>query len=204
MDQIPESDGEEQQIKIMTLGNSSVGKTSFILKYTENSFNEKYASTIGIDYKIKVLKIKERNYKLFLYDTTGQERFRSLAYNLIKNADGILLMYDITNKESFQSIPEWIKNIKEKRGNDFPIILLGNKIDLEEKREVKKEDGEDFAEGHKIKFFEISNKEGINIDEACLTLLLEILTNFKKNEKSFNASVLSTYSFKEKKSKKCC
>ena len=204
MDQIPESDGEEQQIKIMTLGNSSVGKTSFILKYTENSFNEKYASTIGIDYKIKVLKIKERNYKLFLYDTTGQERFRSLAYNLIKNADGILLMYDITNKESFQSIPEWIKNIKEKRGNNFPIILLGNKIDLEEKREVKKEDGEDFAEEHKIKFFEISNKEGINIDEACLTLLLEILTNFKKNEKSCNASVLSTYSFKEKKSKKCC
>ena len=138
---INEEEEEDITINIMTLGNSSVGKTSYIIKYTDNYFREIYLSTIGIDRKVKSIKLNNKNIKLIFHDTTGQERFKSLSFNIIKNADGVILMYDITNKESFESIPEWIKNVTEEKGNDFPKILLGNKIDKENKRILSYEEG---------------------------------------------------------------
>ena len=171
----------EDVICIMTLGISSVGKTSFILRFTENSFQNMFYSTVGIDCKAKIIEIKNIKYKLLFYDTAGQERFKSLAPNLIKKAHGIIIMYDITNKSSFDSIPEIIKNIKEEKGNDFPMILIGNKIDLEQDREIKKEEGEDLASKNGIEFFEISNKEGINIQEAGFAIVNKILEKRKDN-----------------------
>ena len=103
----------EEKINIMTLGNTTVGKTCFILKFTENRFQETYLVTIGLDFKMKTIQIKEKKYKIFFYDTTGQERYKSIALNTIKNANGILLMYDITNEESFKSIPNWIQSVKD-------------------------------------------------------------------------------------------
>ena len=155
----------EDIINIMTLGISSVGKTSFIFRFTENTFQNLIISTIGIDFKVKIIEIENIKYKLIFYDTAGQEKFKSVAPNLIKKAHGIIIMYDITNKSSFDSIPEIIKNIKEEKGDDFPMILIGNKKDLEQDREIKKEEGEDLASKNGIEYFEISNKEGINIQE---------------------------------------
>ena len=151
-----EKNGEHNEvikkIKILLLGNTSVGKTSFILKYANNYFQEEYLSSIGIDFIVKEIIIKDIKYKLILYDTAGQERFKSLSLNVLKNADGVILIYDITDVKSFQSISEWIKNVKEMKRNNFPMILLGNKIDLEEQRKVKIGDGEKLALKNKIKF----------------------------------------------------
>ena len=186
---------------IMTLGISSVGKTSFIFRFTENKYQNSYFATVGIDYKIKDIEIKNIKYKLIFYDTLGQERYKSIAPNLIKKANGIIIMYDITNKSSFDSLPEIIKNIKEERGSDFPMVLVGNKADLEEDREIKKEQGEDLAFKNAMGFFEVSNKEGTNIEEAGLALVNKILEKRKEesivNESDNNTRLTeSTYNSK--------
>ena len=184
-----ENDSEnEEQINIMTIGNSAVGKTCFILRFTENIFEDIYLSTIGIDFKIKKIKIKDKKYKIFFYDTTGQERYVSIAFNTIKNADGIFLMYDITNEQSFQSLQEWINSVREAKGNDFPIILLANKIDKEEERKITKEAGKELADKYEFGFFEISNKEGINIEKAGLALIKKILDKKKDDDPDYTIS----------------
>ena len=199
----------EDIINIMTLGISSVGKTSFIFRFTENTFQNLFISTIGIDYKVKIIEIENIKYKLIFYDTAGQEKFKSVAPNLIKKAHGIIIMYDITNKSSFNSIPDIIKNIKEEKGNDFPMILIGNKIDLEPDREIKKEQGKDLAFKNGIEFFEISNKEGINIEKAGLALIKKILDKKKDDDPDYtisNTIRLNNTKISEKAGihKKCC
>jgi small GTP-binding protein len=193
-----ESDSEEA-ITIMILGNSQVGKTSFILRFVENTFQSTYLSTVGIDFKVKNINLGDKEYKLILYDTAGQERYKSLAPNLIKKACGIILVYDITNKSSFDSIPEIMEKLKEEKGNIFPMVLVGNKIDLEQRREIEKEKGELLAEKNGIDFFEVSNKEGINIQEAGLAIVHKILEKRRKDsivetERSSKVSSLTYYS----------
>ena len=212
------SDGEtenenenEERINIMTLGNSEVGKTCYILKYTENFFQELYLTTVGIDFKIKTETINNKQYKLFLYDTTGQEKYKSIALNIIRNAQGIILMYDITNKKSFESIPEWIKSIRDSKGENFPMILLGNKLDKEDIRVISEKEGKELADEYGIKFFETSNKTGVNIQESGMALVNEIL-KIKENEikdsfmsKSSNNSKLSSKRTTLKsEEKRCC
>ena len=206
-----EKDNEnEERINIMTLGNSEVGKTCFILKYTENFFQELYLTTVGIDFKIKNETINNKQYKLFLYDTTGQEKYKSIALNIIKNAQGIILMYDITNKKSFESIPEWIRSIKDAKGDNFPMILLGNKLDKEDIRIVSEKDGKDLAKEYNMEFFETSNKDGTNIQEAGRALVNEILKSQENDikdsfiSKSSNNSKLSKKSPLKNDNKRCC
>jgi len=188
------SDGEtenenenEERINIMTLGNSEVGKTCYILKYTENFFQELYLTTVGIDFKVKTETINDKQYKLFFYDTTGQEKYKSIALNIIRNAQGIILMYDITNKKSFESIPDWIKSIRDSKGENFPMILLGNKLDKEDIRIISEKEGKELADKYGIKFFETSNKTGVNVQESGIALVNEILKN-KQNEMISNIS----------------
>ena len=203
MKKSPESSQDEIPIKIMILGNTSVGKTSFIIKYTENTFQEVYLSTIGIDYKIKKLTYNEQKYNLYIYDTTGEERFRSLSFNLIKFTEGVILMYDITNKSSFKSIPEWIESAQEHKGENYPIIIIGNKIDLEEKRKITTEEGENLAKKYGLDFFEISNKEDINIKEAIFTLFKKVLIYIEQKDIKGNSSILSSNNSSSNK-KSCC
>ena len=212
------SDGEtenenenEERINIMTLGNSEVGKTCYILKYTENFFQELYLTTVGIDFKIKTETINNKQYKLFLYDTTGQEKYKSIALNIIRNAQGIILMYDITNKKSFESIPEWIKSIRDSKGENFPMILLGNKLDKEDIRVISEKEGKELADEYGIKFFETSNKTGVNIQESGMALVNEIL-KIKENEikdsfmskSSHNSKLSSKRTTLKSEEKRCC
>ena len=202
----------EEKINIMTLGNTTVGKTCFILKFTENRFQETYLVTIGLDFKMKTLQIKEKKYKILFYDTTGQERYKSIALNTIKNANGILLMYDITNEESFKSIPNWIQSVKDVKGNDFPMVLSGNKIDKKDERKISKEQGEELAANYNMEFFEISNKDGTNVEECGLALANKILEKRKKDRidieninKSNNTTKLrNVKNNKKDKSRRCC
>ena len=199
----------EERINIMTLGNTEVGKSCFILRFTDNIFQEIYLATVGIDFKIKTETINNKQYKLFLYDTTGQEKYKSIALNIIKNAQGIILMYDITDRKSFESIPDWIKSVKDAKGSNFPMILLGNKLDKEDVRVIKEKEGKELADEYKIKFFETSNKTGTNIQEAGMALVNEILkiNNLENRESKLSKknTILSKKSVKLKNdSKRCC
>ena len=195
-----------KKINIMTLGNSAVGKTTFIIRYTENTFKEVYLTTLGIDYKTKVIKLKNKiSYMINFFDTAGQEKYKSISINVIKNAHGVLLMYDITNRESFDSISNWMKNIIDIKGKNFPIILLGNKTDLVEKREVSSEEGENLAKQFGIKFFEISNKFGTNVEEAGLELINQVVEKQNNlNELEKNNSIKINKTNLRKKGKKEC
>jgi small GTP-binding protein len=198
----------EEKINILILGNTAVGKTSYILKYTEDEFQEMYLATVGIDFKVKVVKINNVSYRVYFYDTTGQEKYKSISLNMIKNANGIILMYDITKRKSFDSINEWIESVKNVKGSNFPMILLGNKIDEEGDRKISKEEGEKLAKNFDIDFFEISNRDGININEAGLAMINKIIEYRQKYNADYissNSSKISADQFSNQgKSFKCC
>ena len=191
MKEMDEEDIEnETQITILTLGEKAVGKTSLVLKYTDNTFNEKYISTIGIEFKEKYLKKNGENFKLRLVDPSTLV----INQNLINlECDGIIFLYDITNKNSFDKISKYIEIFQDKKGKNFPMILLGNKIDKEEEeRKISKEAGEELAKTKGINFSEISVKEGTNVDEAVDSLINQIFeTNPKLKDNIENAPMLN-------------
>ena len=214
-----EDNNELKKLTIFTLGDSSVGKSSFLTKYVHNAFTENYLLTIGIDFITKDYTLpNEKEIKLFFYDTAGQEKYRSISFNLVKSADGILLMYDISERLTFDDINHWIESIKDIKGDNFPIILLGNKCDLEEEnRKVTKEEGEKLANDNGFPFLETSCKEGTNIKESVEILISKIIEKRqleekenKQNEKENNKNEKEKNTFelqktqKKKKKKKCC
>lgn len=202
--------GNYEKINILTLGNTTVGKTCFILRFTENFFQPIYLTTCGIDSKYKIITLSNsKSYKAIFYDTAGQERHRSISLNQIKSADGILLMYDVTNQDSFNSIKGWMDNIREIKGNNFPVILVGNKIDLKEERKISQLNGQNLADSYGISFYEISNKTGENVEEATLDLINKIsdclergiIFNIKNDKTSI---VLNKKTIKTREKNKCC
>ena len=200
------------EAKIITLGDSMVGKTSLILRYLENTFSSNYLSTIGFDIKKKFIKFENGDkIKLIIHDTAGQERFKSLSANYIKKTNGILIIYDITNKQSFINVENWIKCAKEEITKEIPIYLVGNKSDLEEERMIKTEDGDNIAIQYGLKFYETSCQNGNNV-EKCFTDLAKDVINFlkkeevkeNKNNNKEQEKNLKLNTKKEEKKKKCC
>ena len=166
---------------LVTLGDTKVGKTSLILRYIDNSFNTNYLSTIGIDSKIRKIKLSNgEEIKVKISDTAGQERFKSIASNYMKKANGILLVYDITDNETFQNITKWTDEINTNKENSKPVLLIGNKSDIIEGRKVDKMEGEDLAKNccGGIKFYETSCKTGDNVENAINDIVNQIYNKF--------------------------
>ena len=132
------------QYKILVLGESSVGKTSLLVRYTEDKF-ENTVQTIGVDVKNKYVMYENKKIQLELWDTAGQERFKGIAQNYFRAANGVILVFDITNKESFNKLKFWINEGKTNIGQDTELILAENKVDLEESRAVTKEAIKEFG-----------------------------------------------------------
>ena len=191
-------DEEELKIKILTLGNSSVGKTSFIQRYTHNTFQIDAISTIGNEMQRKIIEINNKSYKVDFHDTQGQERYKAIAVNFIKNADGIILMYDITKQTTFDSVSEWMENIRKAKSNEFPVVLIGNKCDLEGERVITKEEGEELANKYGLSFYETSNKDGTNIEASCLDLVNKAIID-KQEELKKNPGRKSSIKLDKKK-----
>ena len=167
--------------KVLLLGDSTVGKTCVLLKYTDKIFQDTHMMTIGLDYRLKTMKLQNgQDVKLQIWDTAGQDRFHSLTRNYFKGAHGIILLYDITTQSSFDNVSKWIKQIKEDASEKVVIILVGNKIDLEHKRAIPTEEGEKIAEDFGLIFFECSAKTGKNINEAFNELIKKTVANFSK------------------------
>lgn len=149
--------------KLVFLGDQGVGKTSIITRFMYDSFDKNYQATIGIDFLSKTMYLEDRTVRLQLWDTAGQERFRSLIPSYIRDSSVAVVVYDITNRASFLNTSKWIEDVRNERGNDVIIILVGNKTDLSEKRQVSVEEGEDRASKEGIMFIETSAKAGFNI-----------------------------------------
>ena len=175
---------EDIVYKVLLLGDSSVGKTCFLLRYCDKTFQDAHLSTIGLDYRLKSMTLKnKKNIKLQIWDTAGQDRFRAITKNYYKGANGIILIYDVTNLQTFENVKNWITQIREEANKNVVIFLAGNKADLpEESRAVQKEDGQKMAEEYNIPFQETSAKEGINVNETFQELVEKIDEVFSKLE----------------------
>ena len=155
-------------IKVLSLGDTTVGKTTIILRYTKLSNPKRVVSTIGVDFKSKIVKTKEnKRVKVLLWDTAGQERFRGVATNYFHGSDAVLLVFDISSKRTFNLLPFWIEQLKLKRNlSELNLFLVGNKKDLAHIRQVDSTEIQSFVRQNDIKkYFEVSALENIGIDE---------------------------------------
>ena len=171
-------------IQLGTLGDSGVGKSNLSSVYVNNKFEPEIIATIGFNCLIKdtIIKINniEKKIKIKIWDTAGQEKFKSVSVQYIKNCIGILLVYSIDDRNSLNNLENWIKDIKDKTNYEkVPLILIGNKCDLEDERKVSKEEGEKFALKYNIKFFECSAKNNINVNQAFESLINEVVENYQ-------------------------
>jgi small GTP-binding protein len=169
------SDKDNMVAKILTIGESGVGKTCILLRYTDNKFIKHHLTTIGIDYKTKDVNINGKSIKLKIWDTAGQERFRNITQQYYKGADGIVLVFDLTDRNSFEKIREWMKQIQSyTQRESIAIVLLGNKCDADNKA-VSAKEANDIATEYNMKFFETSAMNNINIEESFKQLSTEIM-----------------------------
>lgn len=201
------SDKTDYTLKILTIGESAVGKTCILLRFTDNKFLKSHLTTIGIDYKSKVISCNNYSVKLKIWDTAGQERFRNITQQYYKGADGILLVYDITERNSFEKVREWMKMIQQNTTKDkIGLILVGNKCDLEE-RQVSTEEGENLAKEFGILFYETSAYKDINIAESFEKLVSEIISKKEPDtpkEKKEEFDIKPTAPTTGKKRSGCC
>ncbi len=166
--------------KLIFLGDQNVGKSSILNRFLSDTFVEEYQATIGLDFQSKNVQIDNQDVHLLLYDTAGQEKFRSLIPMYTRDANIILLVYDITNKESFENLYVWLKDLTNININEVIICIVGNKTDLNEKREVSNEEGQKYAQEHDFIFQEVSAKTGEGFSELFYKSLFEkIRTKFR-------------------------
>ncbi|XP_032672639.1 ras-related protein Rab-37-like isoform X2 [Odontomachus brunneus] len=175
--------------KVMLLGDSGVGKTCLLTRFRDGRFLAgNYITTVGIDFRNKVVTVDETPIKLQIWDTAGQERFRSVTHAYYRDAHALLLLYDVTNKASYDNIRAWLSEIREHANEDVVIMLLGNKSDCGTERIVKREDGERLAKEYKVPFMETSAKTGLNVELAFLAVARELKARKSDNpdETKFN------------------
>ena len=196
----------DEKIQIIMIGESGVGKTSLIRRYTNNIFNSNHLETIGIEFYNKEEKINNKIIQIKFWDTAGQEIFHSLTKNFYRKADGIIIVYDITNKESFERVQDWIKSIYDNTDTykEIQMIIVGNKIDLEEMREVTKEDGLKIGKYYEIDFYEASAKNAEGVNNFMIKLIRDILNNRVNNRNTINIKNYKNGIYEEDNDTKNC
>ena len=170
------------KLKLIVVGNQNTGKSCILNRFVNETFEENYQATIGLDFQSKNITIHDQDVRLILYDTAGQEKFRSLIPMYIREAQIILFIYDVSDRESFDSIPKWIQDVLDVKNTEPVLVLIGNKIDLEKERKVTYEEGKRFAEQNNFIFQEVSAKTGKNFDILFEVQIYESIYNKFKNE----------------------
>ena len=168
-------------LKYIIIGEPSVGKSNLLMKFANNKFTEDYQATIGVEFGAKNITIDDQIFRIQIWDTAGKENFRSITRAYYKNSVCAMLVYDITNRSSFENLQDWLKDIISQSPKTVLIILLGNKIDLKEKREVEYEEGEQFAQKNGLIFMETSAKTGEGVEEIFKKSVQEIKTKISEN-----------------------
>jgi small GTP-binding protein len=174
----------EYIFKIILIGSSSVGKSSILQRYIQKVFNESYSCTIGVDFFMKSLDIGDKSIKLQLWDTAGTEKFRSITTGYYRGANAAFVVFDLTSKPTFDCLDEWIQNYYKYSNPDSEknVVLIGNKSDLVNRREVNEEDIEKFANNNNLMYFETSAKDGKNIDECFYFIAEKLLKQFENKD----------------------
>ena len=169
------------KLKLIVVGNQGTGKSCILNRFINETFDEKYQATIGLDFQSKNITIHDQDVRLIIYDTAGQEKFRSLIPMYIREAQIILLVYDISDKDSFDAMPNWIQEVKEVLNKEVVFALIGNKMDLESQRKVSYEEGKKLAEKNNFVFQEVSAKTGKNFENLFEVQIFETVYNkFRK------------------------
>ena len=192
-------------LKILTIGESGVGKTCVLRRFVENKFMKNHLATIGIDFKTKTVQVAGASIKLKIWDTAGQERFRNITNQYYKGADGIALIFDVTDRNSFEKIKEWMMQIRcNTQADEIGLVLMGNKCDCDP-REVTLEEGEALGQELGIKYYETSALEGKNIPIAFAYLTEEIMKKKNLNVDGASGGVeLNNSGGNAGKKTKCC
>uniref|UniRef100_A0A8C0PXR9 Calcium release activated channel regulator 2A n=1 Tax=Canis lupus familiaris TaxID=9615 RepID=A0A8C0PXR9_CANLF len=188
----------DRLFKIVLVGNSAVGKTSFLRRFCEDRFAPGLAATVGIDYQVKMVRVDDSYVALQLWDTAGQERYRCITQQFFRKADGVIVMYDVTARQSFLSIRQWLSSVEEAVGDYIPVLLLGNKVDNEKEREVPRGLGEQLSKENNLIFYECSAYSGHNTKES----LLHLARILKKQEDTAREDTIQADRPAKKKS--CC
>ena len=189
---------KKYELKIVLIGDSTVGKTSLLYRFIEGKFIDSKLCTVCADFKTKLLKIDESTIaKITIWDTAGQEKYKAITRNYYKDAHGIILIYDVTNKSSFKNLPVWLNDINNNNnlGEDISVILVGNKIDLPY-REISYEEGDDFAKKNSLLYIETSCKEGNGIEDVFQMITKDIFENNENLDSYNNLSVSLSESVK--------
>jgi Ras-related protein Rab-11A len=169
-----EDDNYEMMFKVVLVGDSSVGKTNIMSKYLKNEFHEDSKATVGVEFGSKQFTIEGHNIKAQIWDTAGQERYKAITSAYYKGAKGAFVVYDITRKNSFESVDKWINDLSAAADKKLTILVIGNKCDLEDQRQVTKEQGQEKASSLNVAFLETSALSGANLDKAFETMMNEI------------------------------
>lgn len=168
------------QFKILTLGDTQVGKTSLILRYTENTFSESHLSTIGVDFQLKKINHKGKPIEIQVWDSAGQEKYRSISKQYYNRAHGVLLVYDVTNRNTFTAIKQWMKDIENNVQVKPIIVLVGNKSDLD--AEIEQDEAKELANKFGIQFFSTSAKTGEGVEETMKYLIEKVYDNYASSK----------------------
>ena len=171
----------DYSFKFIVIGNAFVGKSNIIYRFTQGKFEEKYKMTINLEFSFKNLKINDKIYRIQLWDTAGQEEFQSISRGYYKSGVCALVVYDITNRDSFNNIGTWVEECKNNGPTTISLVLVGNKTDLEDKRQITYEEGEEFANRNNMQFFETSALNGNNIDKLFNDTVENIIKKMENN-----------------------
>ena len=193
----------DDKCQLLIIGNSIVGKTSILTKYTSKAYTESYVATVGLDFFTKDETIDSKTIRIKIWDTAGQERYKAITKCFFQRAQGIIIVFDVTNKRSFDDLKMWIDSIKSQSKltedlENMPIILIGNKIDLP-KRVIDKETALNFAKEQNLEYYETSAKTGEGIDNAIKELVKKVMVYINKKNGTENLKLNENSS-----KRKCC
>ncbi len=192
----------DYSIKILMIGDSSVGKTSIMMRYANDKFSSSFITTIGIDFITKNIEMSGKKVRLQIWDTAGQERFRAITTSYFKGANIILVIYDVSDESTFENVKYWLQTINDCTSDYSGIILVGNKIDLEVTRKISYGEGAELAKKYNIEFFECSAKKNINVDSIFEEATKIHIKNFDKYFNNNNGITINADVQSDKK--KCC
>ncbi|CAH3139538.1 unnamed protein product [Pocillopora meandrina] len=166
--------------KVLMIGDSGVGKSCLLLRYVDFAHREAYLNTIGVDFKIKTIKLNGKRIRLQVWDTAGQERFKTITSSYYRGAHGVMIVYDIARKETFSNLNKWLNEVETYANQGVLMILVGNKTDLNSHRQVSTESGAEWAARNDMPFIETSAKDSFNVTEA-FTMLAELVNKHVKD-----------------------
>ncbi|KAK8789868.1 hypothetical protein WA158_006648 [Blastocystis sp. Blastoise] len=195
------------QLKLLMIGDSGVGKTCLLMQYASKTFIRTFITTIGIDFKIKTVNIDGKVVKLQIWDTAGQDRFRTITTSYFRGSHGILLVYDVTDRNSFNNVESWMEQIHTHADVNVNKVLIGNKCDLESQRAVSTKEGQDLAKKYGINFFETSASQNTNVDECFMDLATECVKRIADDgpdDEDTKKVEIGRISDEDKKNKGCC